>query len=231
MISYQVAGSINSAFIILSLYGIWAQLQKVWQRKQTLASGQVTAVLSLNQFSVSFFAYWSFFVYGYSIHPFNHFIVWPRLLAALLVLLVLVEIARDRQQFTNKLVAGIAASMLVVGLIGLLLTLYVGSGWQDQGKLISQTLIVVITCLLAQGYLHQIKLIVETGTTGAVSIRMSQFILMMDCSTLVFASTMAWQNAWPLVLLATVSAITKVVIMYLFYWVRTSPAAAFKRGC
>lgn len=223
---YSVAGSLNSFFILLSLWGIWAQVKKIWERKaQQIQTGTATEILSLNQFSVSFLAYWSFFVYGYSIKPFNHFIVWPRLIAASLVLIVLFEIASDRKTRLSKWVAASACALLLAGVVMLVL------GWQyaDESKLISQALIVTMTCLLAQGYAHQIKLILVSGSTGVVSIRMSQFILAMDVSTLLFACTMGWQTVWPLLLLASVSAVTKLMMMYLFYWVRVSPAAEQQR--
>ena len=88
---YALAGSLNSLFIVVSLYGLWSQLQKIWQRKHDarVGAGQTTDILSLNQFSVSFLAYCAFFVYGYSITPFNHYIVWPRLLASLIALAIL----------------------------------------------------------------------------------------------------------------------------------------------
>lgn len=221
-----LTGTLNATFIILSLWGIWMQLQKVWQRKTSKDPNQpATSLLSLNQFSVSFFAYWSFFVYGYSITPFNHFIVWPRLIAAALVLALLFEIAKDRKSVASKRVLRFACAMMLVGVIGL----FVGHQFVDQGRLISQALIVTITLLLAQGYAHQIKLIIDSGSTGAVSIRMSQFILAMDVTTILFATALGMESGWPLMLLASVSATTKLVIMYLFYWVRMSPLAALKR--
>jgi len=83
--------------------------------------------------------------------------------------------------------------------------------------------------LLAQGDIHQIKLILSSGKTGAIDIRMSQFILMMDISTIAFAITMGINEGWPLMLLALVSGITKIMIMYLFRWVRLSPIAESRR--
>jgi hypothetical protein len=238
---YSIAGTLNSIFIIISVWGIWSQVEKVWQRKNAFKtnvptinkktdqktdqkSDQATALLSLNQFSVSFLAYWSFFVYGYSMKPFNHFIVWPRLVAASLVLILLFEMARERKNALTRSVLVVAVIVMLLGVIGLLF----GRQFVDEGKLISQGLIVIITLLLAQGYAHQIKLIIDSGQTGAVSIKMSQFILAMDVTTIIFASTIGWENAWPLFLLATVSAITKLIIMFLFYWVRTSPVALQK---
>jgi hypothetical protein len=217
---YQLAGSINTIMIFVSLLGVFAQLKLVWQRKKDAQLkpeiGRPTELLSLNQFSVSFLAYFSFFIHGYSISPFNHFIVWPRLIASLLVMWILFEIFRDRKTRSTQVVFGLSIACLLAGLVGLMF-----SGQIDgSGKTISTTLIVTITAFLAQGYYHQIKLIIQNRQTGAVAIRMSQFILLMDLSTIGFALTMPLGDSWPLMLLAVVSGITKLVIMYLFRWVR-----------
>lgn len=223
---YTITGFINSILIIVSLVGVYAQLKTIWDRKQQNASiGEVTSLLSLNQFSVSFLAYLSFFIYGYSISPFNHYIVWPRLTAALLVGMILFEIWRDRKTKASFVTFTIALALICLATIGL----WMGKTIADQGRYISTTLIVVISVMIAQGYYHQIKLIYNSGSTGAVNIRMSQFILLMDVSTIAFALTMGFADGWPLLVLATTSAITKLVIMYLFRWVRTSPLAQQRR--
>ncbi len=230
---YAVAGSLNSLFIFVSLFGIWSQVKMVNDRKKKYvqATGlsnqdRPTDLLSLNQFTVSFLAYWSFFVYGYSIRPFNHFIVWPRMIAAALILSLLWEIYRDRKTMASRVAVLIAGILMHLGLLGLLL----GASFVDEGRLVSQSLIVVITLFLAQGYVHQIKLIVESGKTGAVSLKMSQFILLMDATTIIFSFAMGLQTGWPLLFLATVSAITKLSIMWLFKWVRISPLAELRRN-
>jgi len=227
----EIAGSLNSLLIVASLWGIWSQVKKVWHRKQEgVGEGSATAILSLNQFSVSYLAYWSFFVYGYSIKPFNHFIVWPRLIAAILVMVLLYEIWRDRRSSNAKAVFWFASLMLLLGLIGLGLAMLHGPLMVDQGRPISQVLIVTITILLAQAYAHQIRLILASGSTGAVSIRMSQFIFAMDLSSIFLGLMLGFKDGWPLLLLASVSAVTKLVMMYLFYWVRVSEVAMNRRA-
>jgi hypothetical protein len=100
----------------------------------------------------------------------------------------------------------------------------------DQGRVISQVLIVTITILLAQAYAHQIRLILASGSTGAVSIRMSQFIFVMDISSIFLGLMLGFKDGWPLLLLASVSAATKLVMMYLFYWVRVSDIALSRKA-
>lgn len=215
MSQYNVFGTINTVFIFVSLLGVFSQLRTLWQRSE-LEAGEVTKLLSLNQFSVSFLAYFSFFVFGYSITPFNHYIVWPRLIASVLVLGILYEIWRDRANTSSKTVFLAALGCLVLGICGL----FFGERYEDESKLISQWLIVIITALLAQGYWHQISLIIQSRSTGAIDLKMSQFILMMDISTIAFALSMGFNLGWPLLLLACVSGTTKLIIMYLFRWVR-----------
>ena len=217
---YNIFGTINTLFIFVSLYGVYLQLSKLWLRKAN-GKEKVTDVLSQNQFTMSFLAYFSFFVYGYSIDIFNHYIVWPRLIASILVILILVEMWKDRKSKASVTSLVLVSVCFTLGIIGLALN----ESFADHSKQVSTILIMIITLLLAQGYTHQIKLIISSGKTGAIDIRMSQFILMMDISTIAFAMTMGLSQGWPLIVLATVSAITKLIIMYLFHWARVSTVA------
>jgi len=218
---YSVFGGINTLFIFVSLYGVLSQLKTIWRRKGSeYSQQQTTSLLSLNQFSVSFLAYLSFFIYGYSIEPFNHFIVWPRLIAALLVLAILFELWLDRKSQSTLVVLIFAMIFLMTGIFGL----FFGDSFIDEGRNVSTVIILVISVLIAQGYYHQIKLIIHSRCTGAVDLKMSQFILMMDISTIIFALVMGLENGWPLIVLAVTSAITKLIIMYLFKWVETDKA-------
>lgn len=211
----------------MSLYGVFSQLKTIWKRKTSYVEGQrPTTLLSLNQFTVSYLAYLSFFIYGYSIEPFNHYIVWPRLLASVLVALILFEIWQDRKSRYSKGSFSFACITLLLAIAGL----FIGETVNDQGKYISTTIIVLVSILIAQGYYHQIKLIINSGSTGAVDLKMSQFILMMDISTIAFAISMGINLGWPLLVLAITSGITKVIIMFLFKWVRTSSTAQKRRN-
>ncbi|MCJ8318795.1 MAG: hypothetical protein MJK12_04125 [Colwellia sp.] len=212
---YDLFGTINTIFIFVSLYGVYLQLNKIWLRKKSNQT-RVTDILSLNQFTMSFLAYFSFFIYGYSIEPFNHYIVWPRLIASLLVTLILFEMWRDRQSNSSFICLIFVGVAFVAGLSGLLFN----ESFTQQSKNVSTILILIITVLLAQGYAHQIKLIIKNVDTGAIDIRMSQFILLMDISTIAFALSMGIAIGWPLIVLAVISGITKLIIMYLFRWVR-----------
>lgn len=226
MNAYNFFGSVNTIFIFVSLLGVLSQVKTIWRRKKQNVRGGATELLSINQFTVSYLAYFSFFIYGYSIEPFNHYIVWPRLLATLLVGIILYEIWADRK-------TRVSFSILVAGFLSLLMGLsglFFGDTFIDEGRYVSTIIILVISVLIAQGYYHQIRLILKSGSTGAVDLKMSQFILMMDISTIAFALSMGISKGWPLMVLAVTSGITKLIIMYLFHWVKNSPVATQRRA-
>ncbi len=227
--SYHITGLISSAIFLLTIGGLWAQLGFVWQRQQSAAGGETherpTAVLSVNQFVSSFLAFFSFFLYGTCLPRFNHYLVWPRLAAALLTLAVLFEIVRDRRDRVATC-AFVACLTLLIGAPLGLLTIPGAMAW---GRTVSQTLIVVVTVILAQGYLHQVLMIRQTGRTGGVSARLHQFFFWKDISTIAFALSMGTSTGWPLMLLSTVSALTKLVTLWHFRWVRLSPIASQRR--
>ncbi len=230
MSSYHVTGLISSAIFLLTLSGLWAQLRLVWQRERQVdsviaANQRPTAVLSVNQFVSSFLAFFSFFLYGACLERFNHYLVWPRLAASLLTLAVLFEIVRDRRERVAA-VAFIGCSLLMATASVLLVVIPAAAEW---GRTISQSLIVAATVVLTQGYLHQVWLIRQTGSTGGVSARLHQCFFWKDVSTIVFALTMGTASGWPLMLLSSVSALTKLVTLWHFRWVRLSPQAERRR--
>lgn len=219
-------GALNTIFVFVSLLGVLSQLRRIWSRKKDEEyQSKPAQLLSLNQFTMSFFAYLSFFVYGYSIEPFNHYIVWPRLIASALVWLILFEIWHDRRDKLSLISLSSISIFFLCGVVGLVS----GNSYSDESKLISQSLILVVTILLAQGYFHQMMLIYKHGDTGAVDLKMSQFILMMDISTIAFSLSIGIDEGWPLLFLASVSGVTKLVIMYQFRWVRLSETARQRR--
>ena len=58
---YNIAGTVNTAFIFVSLYGVFSQLRTICRRKASSDNSvRPTELLSLNQFTVSYLAYLSF---------------------------------------------------------------------------------------------------------------------------------------------------------------------------
>ena len=221
--TYHITGLISAAIFLLTIGGLWAQLGLLWERQRQATSDvdaaeRPTAVLSVNQFVSSFLAFFSFFLYGACLERFNHYLVWPRLGASILTLAVLFEIMRDRRDRVAT-IAFVACSALMIGASVMLAVIPGAAVW---GRAFSQSLIVVATVVLAQGYLHQVVLIRRTGSTGGVSARLHQFLLWKDLSTIAFALTMGALTGWPIMLLSMVSAVTKLITLWHFRWVRLS---------
>jgi hypothetical protein len=228
--TYHITGLISAVIFLLTVSGLWLQLQFVWKRKRDLIAGTLgnerpSAILSLNQFVSSFLAFYSFFLYGACLPRFNHYLVWPRLVATLLTLMVLYEMMLDRRD--GRTLLAFASCIALMAAAPILFLLHPGGApW---GRVVSQTLVVVVTIVLAQGYTHQILLIRQSGRTGAISLRMHQFFFVKDASTIAFALAMGVRAGWPLLLLSTVSAITKLAIMWHFRWARLSVEARRRR--
>lgn len=223
---YHVTGFISALTFLLTLWGLGAQLRLVFARKRLAQAGhlgpeQPTAVLSLNQFVSSFLAFHSFLLYGACLPRFNHYLVWPRLAASLLTLWILEEMRRDRRDTPSRAAA-------VACLLLLLLTpgwIFVSPHLGEWGQQLAQALVAAVTLVLVQGYLHQVIVIRRSGLTGGVSKRMHQCFLLKDLSTLAFAAAMGWREGWPLFVLSTASAVTKVVTLWHFRWVRVRAEA------
>lgn len=225
---YHVAGTINAVLFVLSLAGIGAQLARIWRRRQSAAASpdRPTAVLSLNYFSVSFVAYYAFFVYGYCIRPFNHYLVWPRLAGCLMLFAVLWEIARDRADRSSIAAVAIGLAMLSGG-IGVLVLSPAGL---IEGRAISQALSLIAAVLIAQSLVHQILLIRRSGHTGAVSPVLHVLTGTKDASTVAFGVTMGAAAGWPLVVMGASSAVLKVVLLYQFRRASRRRATLLRRG-
>ena len=229
LMSYHFTGIINALVFSLTLVGLWAQLQLVWTRKRAFKSGELregpTAILSLNQFTSSFLAFCSFFLYGACLERFNHYLVWPRLVASLMTLVVLWEIMVSRRDRASVGSFGLCAVLLLGAPMALVLRPEAAVWFRG----LSQGLIVVVTVILGQGYMHQVLLMRQQGRTGAVSMQLHQFFLIKDISTVFFAVSMGLSSGWPVMLLCTVSGITKVVTLWHFRWARLSPVAKQRR--
>jgi len=240
-LSYHIAGWVSVFFFVLSLAGIGSQLRLIWRRKLShqLAvrqvdesqnrfapeSGRPTAVLSLNQFFASFLAFYSFLVYGICSEPFNHYLVWTRLPATFLVLLILYEIWHDRRERLPAFVV-VTGFVLVLAAAGLLIA---GPRITTEGLWVSALLALFAAAVFAQGLLHQILRVRQTGETGAVSLRMHQLTTCKDVSTIAFALTMQPGMGWPLMVVGCVGVVTKSALMWHFRWAQHSPLAAARR--
>lgn len=230
--NYHVTGSISVFFFLLSLLGIFTQLREIWRRKHAhrdTPAAEVderdrpTAVLSLNQFFASFLAFYSFLVYGFCSEPFNHYLVWTRLPATLLVLTILYEIWHDRRGEVAFVVFSGSLALVVLAVV----TLISGQQVIEGSRHVAGWLAIVAATVFGQGIIHQILQVRRRGHTGAISLRMHQLTTCKDLSTIAFALTMPFDQGWPLMTVGCVGVATKSVLMWHFRWARLhSPCAS-----
>ncbi len=217
--AYHLGGAVNGALFVLALIGLALQIAKVRRRRAAQREGpeiEATALLSLNYFSVSYLAYFSFFVYGFSISPFNHYLVWPRLLGCVLVLVVLLEIARDRRNRLSASAAGVAAVLLIAGLA----LLASGGSVGAPARVGPQLLALVATALISQSLIHQIVVVRRAGHAGAVAWPLHFLTLMKDLSTVLFGFAMGLVTGWPLILMGGAGSALKLVLLWHLYRTR-----------
>ena len=224
--SYHLSGIISAALFLLTALGFWVQIKLIWKRKRDFEQGILTTesiseALSLKRFWTAFLGFYSFMVYGFCLEYFNHYLVWTRLIACLLVVVIVYEIYRDRRDRESTIVfwgcslATILSLVLMVGMRDLAVDL----------KSYSAILILVVTALLAYGYVNQVSIIWKLRRTGAVSVHSHQLILAKDISTIVFAIAMGLHNGWPILVLCSVSATNQLAVIWSWYTVRRLNAA------
>lgn len=207
---YHAAGLTNLVFYAIALLGTGHQLRVIWRRRAAPSAGEApTALISLNQLAVSFLGYYAFFVYGYCVEPFNHYLVWPRLAGLLLVLTILFELARDRRERRSLGVfaAGVLALLPAVGVLVAQPTI------DATARRVPQTLAVVATALLVQGFVHQIVLVRRARRVGAVSLWMHVATFVKDFSLAGLGAAMGFAVGWPLLLMGSASVAVKAVLI------------------
>lgn len=213
MTGYHAAGLVNLVFYGIALAGTAHQLREIWRRQGGVAAdgapGLATAVLSLNQLAVSFLGYFAFFVYGYCVRPFNHYLVWPRLVGVLLVLAILRELARDRRDATSRGVYAAGVALLVPAVAVLAARPEISAA----ARRVPEALAVVATALVVQGFGHQIVLVRRARRVGAVSTWMHVSTFVKDFSLAALGAAMGVAAGWPLMLMGGASVAVKSVLI------------------
>ncbi len=228
---YHLMGSLMATSFMVTVVGLGWQLGQVLRRRalaraNALPVGErATSILSLNQMVSLFTAVFAFFLYGISLEPMNHYLAWPRLLAALVVVVIFWQMAVDRRNAACFTACALAVALLV----GAPLLLWMEPSQRLVGASVAQGLVLASTVILGQGYWHQIRLIRRTGRTGAVSLRFHQCVLVTALCTVGFGAAMGAREGWPLMLLASVSASLKLVTLWHFRWARLSALARSRR--
>ncbi|WP_044616849.1 hypothetical protein [Gynuella sunshinyii] len=203
---YHILGWTSSMLFVLTWYGLGQQLLSIEKRRR---NGQIaTQSLSINQFASSYFAFYANFFYGISIEPFNHYLVWTRCGALLLLLVILFRIWVERRSWWSAITFWSGLTILVLGFVSMLFRPFPGFA-----RLGANSLMLAVTVLLVQGTLHQWLLIRKQGAVGALSFSLFRTILIKDISTLTFALTIPLTAAWPLLLLNGSSVLSRGLLL------------------
>ena len=227
---YQFTGLASAFFVTLSLLGLLLQVKFIFTRRKLVAAGQLrgeqpTATLSLNRFSASYFGYYTVMVYGLCFAQLNHYLVWPRVVAVAIILIILHAIMRDRKTIMTIAVF-CAGAMLLPGAAAIRLF---GVGALHSIAQVSHLLIVCATIFFLQGAIHQVIKIRREGRTGGLSLPMHFLFAVKDFFSMLFGFAIGLSAGWPLIMFTGVSLIMQSLIMWHFRWVKHSPTAARRR--
>ena len=228
--SYHLSGLASAFFVTLSLTGLLLQVKFIHTRKIQLAAGQLaderpTSAISLNRFFASYIGFYSLMVYGLCLERLNHYLVWPRLLAVLIILVILHAILVDRKGMLPAVVFGGCVLLLLVSA----LIRVVGAGTLTYSTLVAQILVVAATILFLQGAIHQVIKIRRAGRTGGLSLSMHQLFFIKDFFSTLFGVAMGLQQGWPLLMFNGLSMVMQCTIIWHFRWARTSAVAGERR--
>jgi hypothetical protein len=188
---YHLLGWLSSLVFVFTWYGLSHQIfQMVSAKKYDNTASQS---LSINQFSSSFFAFYANFIFGLSAENFNHYLVWTRLGALLLLLVILGYIWKDRRSFLSFFAFSSATMAIVLGFVAMNFRPFPVIATYG-----TNSFVVIVALILVQGTVHQCMVINKQKNVGSLSESMVFSIILKDFSTLAFALTMPLAMAWPL---------------------------------
>ena len=227
---YTLLGVLSNCFILINVFGIWIQLRTILRRKQFFKEAgergeRPTAILSLNHFVTRLIAFFVVVIYGYSLRPFNHFLVWANLSVVVILYVIILEIFIDRRDSTTRRIFFLVTLFLLAGLTAWA----VGESAIPYTRSFAEFVIPFLAILIAQSDLHQVYLMRRSGGTGAVAIRTLQTTVMKDISVVAFGLVMGVSSGWPVIVSAGTSGVTKSLILWHFRWARLSRLAAERR--
>ncbi|GAB3002809.1 hypothetical protein [Psychrosphaera aestuarii] len=207
---YHILGAVSSILFLLTWYGLSKQLILINDRKSK--NLLATENLSINQFASSFFAFYANFMFGIAIEPFNHYLVWTRFGALVLLIAILFRIYQERKGHVNAIVYYGSTFAFGMGLLSI--------GYRPfpaVAKIATDVLMLVVTLVLVQGTLHQYWLLHKSKSLGGLSFPLIKSILIKDVSTLAFALTLPLSSAWPLLTLNGMSIISRGILLIKMY--------------
>lgn len=199
-------GLASSALFLLTWFGLWSQIKSM--NKYQYLCRDANNSLSLNQFGSSYFAFFSLFLFGISVEPFNHYLVWTRFGALLLTLVIIMKIWQQRRGPVTTMVTSMATLVFLAGIASMFFRPFPAIA-----QLGTATLMLGVTVILFQGTLHQLLVLKRRQKVGSLSATLFKNILIKDVSTLLFGLTMPLSQSWPLLVLNGTSVIMRGAVL------------------
>lgn len=213
--TYMIVGYVSSFLFLLTIYGIWDQIKKIQTNTSThTAPGQATKDLSINQFLCHFLGVYAFFIYGFMIEEFNPYLVWPRMIAAFAVLVILFLIARDRREMLSSIIFLTCSLLLTFGIMALILSDHPS----PTGALAAKLIILAVTLINAQGYIHQITKVMRNKSTTSMSFKMNSLIFAKDISSMLLGIMMGLSTGWPVIIQSSSNAFFRAILSGQIYY-------------
>ena len=203
---YHIMGLVSAALFLLTWLGLYAQIKAM--NKYEHLSSDANNSLSLNQFGSSYFAFFSIFLFGISVEPFNHYLVWTRCGALLLTLIIIYKIWAQRRTSLTALVTVVAGLSLIAGFVSMYFRPF-----PTLAQFGANALMLVVTVILFQGTLHQWVVLRRRQKVGSLSATLFKNILIKDVSTLMFGLTMPISQSWPLLILNGTSVVMRGAVL------------------
>jgi hypothetical protein len=199
-------GLVSSALFLLTWFGLWSQIKSM--NKYQYLCRDANNSLSLNQFGSSYFAFFSLFLFGISVEPFNHYLVWTRFGALLLTLVIIMKIWQQRRGPVTTMVTSMATLVFLAGIASMFFRPFPAIA-----QIGTATLMLGVTVILFQGTLHQLLVLKRRQKVGSLSATLFKNILIKDVSTLLFGLTMPLSQSWPLLVLNGTSVIMRGAVL------------------
>jgi hypothetical protein len=215
MSGYALWGIISSALFLSAIPALVHQLRVIWKRKRLRDEGAlsepVTQSVSLNQIVSSYFAIFSFFLFGIVLQNPDPFLTYPRAIVGLLLYWVVFEIHLDRKTRGSKLAITLMSASLLIPFV----LVATGTRASTSAQGFSNILVCAAAVLMAQGAWSQYIALRTSKKRGAVSLPMHLVLYGKDFSGLMFGCQIGW-SAWSIVLMHAVNLITRAPIIYTY---------------
>lgn len=221
MSAYHIWGTISSAFFLSSIPAIGHQLATIWKRKRLRARGELdeaaTHSISLNQVLSSYWAVYSFFLFGFVLDSPDPFLTYPRAIVGLLLYWVTCEICFERRSRGTQLALITSTASLMVPLV------LVATDTRANGAIRSSShiLVCMAAVVMAQGAYAQYRLLRANRARGAVSLPMHITLYLKDLSGMIFGMQIGL-SAWSIILMHMTNVIMRAPIIYMYARLRRS---------